>query len=253
MKRTVIIDGSVIYTNFSQIMGHRKFEELLYEFINVLKIKNSPLLKSLNPFKIGEEIDVKRLVEYLHLLSMRKIKEITNIMNYINPKDLEKFIESFYSFWRNKHRFMIRQEKYADDYNRRTSLEYTMTMVGDQFKAVIKNMYRQLISNTTNEFPTIMRQLPSGAQVMFLYDFIKCENFDTKWIEKIPTFGEAISNKFASPAPWAKYSLCTKFKSNKSPTKIGILNHSFGDNSILSKIELLFSKGIIPFLLLDFV
>ncbi|MBO8139097.1 MAG: hypothetical protein H0Z22_01210 [Thermosipho sp. (in: Bacteria)] len=224
MKRTVIIDGSVIYTNFSQIMGHRKFEELLYEFINVLKTKNSPLLKSLNPFKIGEEIDVKRLVEYLHLLSMRKIKEITNIMNYINPKDLEKFIESFYSFWRNKHRFMIRQEKYADDYNRRTSLEYTMTMVGDQFKAVIKNMYRQLISNTTNEFPTIMRQLPSGAQVMFLYDFIKCENFDTKWIEKIPTIWGAI---FDPPAIFYT-------KSNKRKGIIPLEK----SNSILDKIEL---------------
>ncbi|MDN5325013.1 MAG: hypothetical protein PWP02_723 [Thermosipho sp. (in: thermotogales)] len=224
MNRSVIIDGSVIYTNFSQIMGHRKFEELLSEFINVLKSKNSPLLKSLNAFKIGNEFDVKRLVEYLHLLSMRNIKDITNIMNYINPNDLEKFIEGFYSFWRNKHRFMIRQEKYVDDYNRRASLEYTMTMVGDQFKAVIKNLYRQILSNITNEFPKIMRQLPSGAQVMFLYDFIKCENFGNVNYEKIPTIWGAI---FDPPAIFYT-------KSNKRKGTVPVET----TNSILEKIEL---------------
>ncbi|MBO8160818.1 MAG: hypothetical protein H0Z24_04220 [Thermosipho sp. (in: Bacteria)] len=223
MNRSVIIDGSVIYTNFSQIMGHKKFEELLKEFINLLAEKNSPLIKTLNPFKIGENIDIKRLVEYLHLLSMRNIKEITNIINYVNPEELEKFLEGFYSFWRNKHRFMVRQEKYVDDYNRRASIEYTMTMVGDQFKAVIKNMYRQLISNTTNEFPKVMRQLPSGVQVMFLYDYIKCENLANNWISKIPTIWGAI---FDPPAIFYT-------KSNKRKGIIPLVEKNF-----LNKLEL---------------
>jgi len=144
MSRSVIIDGSVIYTNYSQIMGHRKFEELLKEFITILSEKNSPLLEAISPFKFGNEYDIRRLSEYLHLLSMRNIRELIHIMNYVNPEKLEKFIEGFYSFWRSKHRFMVRHEKYVSDYNRRASIEYTMTMIGDQFKAVIKNLYRQL-------------------------------------------------------------------------------------------------------------
>lgn len=192
MSRSVIIDGSVIYTNYSQIMGHRKFEELLKEFITILSEKNSPLLEAISPFKFGNEYDIRRLSEYLHLLSMRNIRELIHIMNYVNPEKLEKFIEGFYSFWRSKHRFMVRHEKYVSDYNRRASIEYTMTMIGDQFKAVIKNLYRQLISNISNEFPKVMRQLPSGAQAMFLYDYIECDDFGAKWMKNIPTIWGAI-------------------------------------------------------------
>lgn len=226
MSRSVIIDGSVIYTNYSQIMGHRKFEELLKEFISILKEKNSPLLNAISPFKFGDEYDVRRLSEYLHLLSMRKIKDLMHIMNYVNPEQLEKFIEGFYSFWRSKHRFMVRQEKYIDDYNRRASVEYTVTMVGDQFKAVIKNLYRQLISNISNEFPKIMRQLPSGAQVMFLYDYIKCENFGMDWMTEIPTIWGAIfdppaifytkSNKRKGVFPVEKKKVLDKIKLSKN-------------------------------------
>ncbi|WP_126992955.1 phosphoenolpyruvate carboxykinase (ATP) [Thermosipho globiformans] len=192
MSRSVIIDGSVIYTNYSQIMGHRKFEELLKEFITILSEKNSPLLEAISPFKFGNEYDIRRLSEYLHLLSMRNIRELIHIMNYVNPEKLEKFIEGFYSFWRSKHRFMVRHEKYVSDYNRRASIEYTMTMIGDQFKAVIKNLYRQLISNISNEFPKVMRQLPSGAQAMFLYDYIECDDFGANWMKNIPTIWGAI-------------------------------------------------------------
>lgn len=192
MSRSVIIDGSVIYTNYSQIMGHRKFEELLKEFITILSEKNSPLLEAISAFKFGNEYDIRRLSEYLHLLSMRNIRELIHIMNYVSPEKLEKFIEGFYSFWRSKHRFMVRHEKYVSDYNRRASIEYTMTMIGDQFKAVIKNLYRQLISNISNEFPKVMRQLPSGAQTMFLYDYIECDDFGAKWMKSIPTIWGAI-------------------------------------------------------------
>lgn len=168
MSRSFIIDGSIIYTNYSQIIGQSKFEELLREFVDILKEKQSPLLNALNAFKVNSDYDVHRFTEYLHLLTMRNIKEIGNIIYYVNPKDLERFIEAFYTFWRSKHRFMVRNEKYAEDYNRRASIEYTVTMIGDQFKATIKNLYRELMMNVSNTFPTVMRQLPSGAQVMFL-------------------------------------------------------------------------------------
>jgi len=42
LSRSVIIDGSVIYTNYSQIMGQKKFESLLKEFIEILKEKAQP-------------------------------------------------------------------------------------------------------------------------------------------------------------------------------------------------------------------
>lgn len=193
MSRSFIIDGSIIYTNYSQIIGQSKFEELLREFVDILKEKQSPLLNALNAFKVNSDYDVHRFTEYLHLLTMRNIKEIGNIIYYVNPKDLERFIEAFYTFWRSKHRFMVRNEKYAEDYNRRASIEYTVTMIGDQFKATIKNLYRELMMNVSNTFPTVMRQLPSGAQVMFLIQEPNGEKYrKNEWVTKIPTVWGAI-------------------------------------------------------------
>lgn len=105
MSRSVIIDGSVIYTNYSQIIGQKKFEQLLREFVDILKDRGSPLLNALNAFKVNSDYDLHRFAEYIHLLTMRNIKEITNIIYYVNPKELERFIEAFYTFWRSKHRF----------------------------------------------------------------------------------------------------------------------------------------------------
>lgn len=224
MSRSVIIDGSVIYTNYSQIIGQREFESLLREFVDILKEKSSPLLNTLNAFKVNSDYDLHRFVEYLHLLTMRNIKEITNIIYYVNPKELERFIEAFYTFWRSKHRFMVRREKYVDDYNRRASIEYTMTMVGDQFKAVIKNLYRELMMNVSNTFPTVMRQLPSGAQVMFLVDEPNAEKYqEYGWMLKIPTVWGAI---FDPPAIFYT-------KSNKRKGVLPVV-----DDTVLDKITL---------------
>lgn len=224
MSRSVIIDGSVIYTNYSQIIGQRKFESLLREFVDILKEKSSPLLNALNAFRVNSDYDLHRFAEYLHLLTMRNIKEITNIIYYVNPKELERFIEAFYTFWRSKHRFMVRQEKYVDDYNRRASIEYTMTMVGDQFKAVVKNLYRELMMNVSNTFPTVMRQLPSGAQVMFLVEEPNGERYqEYQWMSKIPTVWGAI---FDPPAIFYT-------KSNKRKGVLPVI-----DDTILDKIAL---------------
>lgn len=224
MSRSVIIDGSVIYTNYSQIIGQRKFESLLREFVDILKEKSSPLLNALNAFRVNSDYDLHRFAEYLHLLTMRNIKEITNIIYYVNPKELERFIEAFYTFWRSKHRFMVRQEKYVDDYNRRASIEYTMTMVGDQFKAVVKNLYRELMMNVSNTFPTVMRQLPSGAQVMFLVEEPNGEKYqEYQWMSKIPTVWGAI---FDPPAIFYT-------KSNKRKGVLPVV-----DDTILDKIAL---------------
>ncbi|MCD6103456.1 MAG: hypothetical protein DRP19_02105 [Thermotogae bacterium] len=193
MSRTVIVDGSVIYTNYSQIMSTRLFEDLLEEFVCILEEKESPLLNALNAFRTSDGYDIHRFVEFLHLLTMRNISEITNIIHYISADQLEKFVEAFYSFWRSKHRFMVYSENYVTDANRRGSIEYTVTMIGDQFKAVIKNLYRQLLSNITNSFPNVMRQLPSGAQAMFLTQKSSVGDFSNyPWMKQIPTVWAAI-------------------------------------------------------------
>ncbi|HOK83673.1 MAG TPA: hypothetical protein PLP64_05540 [Pseudothermotoga sp.] len=224
MSRSVIIDGSVIYTNYSQIIAQKKFEQLLREFVDILKDRGSPLLNALNAFKVNSDYDLHRFAEYIHLLTMRNIKEITNIIYYVNPKELERFIEAFYTFWRSKHRFMVRHEKYVEDYNRRASIEYTMTMAGDQFKAVVKNLYREVMMNVSNSFPTVMRQLPSGAQVMFLVEEPNGERYqEHQWMLKIPTVWGAI---FDPPAIFYT-------KSNKRKGVLPII-----EDAILDKISL---------------
>lgn len=174
MGRSVIIDGSIVYTDSSEILSNPGFESLLREYIDFLKERNSPLLRTLEAFRIGEDYNVRHFVEYLHLLTLRDINEITTIINYVNPEDLAKFIESFYSFWRSKHRFMIKKEKYTIDNARKTSIVFTATMIAEEFKNLVRNLYRTLMKNITPDNTNIIRQLPSGAQVTFLIDTFEC-------------------------------------------------------------------------------
>ncbi|MGB9614626.1 MAG: hypothetical protein ACPL3B_03885, partial [Fervidobacterium sp.] len=174
MGRSVIIDGSIVYTDSSEILSHPGFESLLREYIDFLKERSSPLLKTLEAFRIGDEYNIRHFIEYLHLLTLRDINEITTIINYVNPEDLAKFIESFYSFWRNKHRFMIKKESYTIDNARKTSIVFTATMIAEEFKNLVRNLYRTVMKNVAPDNTNIIRQLPSGAQVTFLVDHYNC-------------------------------------------------------------------------------
>ncbi|MFN6992288.1 MAG: hypothetical protein ACK4MM_06165, partial [Fervidobacterium sp.] len=192
MGRSVIIDGSIVYTDSSEILSNPGFELLLKEYIDFLKERNSPLLRTLEAFRVGEDYSVKHFVEYLHLLTLRDIKEITTIINYVNPEDLAKFIESFYSFWRNKHRFMIRREKYTIDSARKTSIVFTATMIAEEFKNLVRNLYRTIMKNIAPDTDKIIRQLPSGAQVTFLWDYIDLKDERLQSFSDIPLIWGAI-------------------------------------------------------------
>lgn len=192
MGRSVIIDGSIVYTDSSEILSNPGFESLLREYIDFLKERNSPLLRTLEAFRIGEDYNVRHFVEYLHLLTLRDINEITTIINYVNPEDLAKFIESFYSFWRSKHRFMIKKEKYTVDNARKTSIVFTATMIAEEFKNLVRNLYRTIMKNITPDNTNIIRQLPSGAQVTFLVDTFECHDERLSCFSEIPVVWGAI-------------------------------------------------------------
>ncbi|MGQ9855555.1 MAG: hypothetical protein ACUVQF_02355 [Fervidobacterium sp.] len=192
MGRSVIIDGSIVYTDSSEILSNPGFEALLREYIDVLKERNSPLLKTLEAFRIGEDYDIRHIVEYLHLLTLRNIREITTIINYVNPEDLAKFVESFYSFWRNKHRFMMKRERYTLDSARKTSIVFTAVMVAEEFKNLVRNLYRTIMKNIIADNTNIIRQLPSGAQVTFLVDTFECTQERLRNFDNVPVIWGAI-------------------------------------------------------------
>ncbi|MEJ5257951.1 MAG: hypothetical protein WHS64_06850 [Fervidobacterium sp.] len=192
MGRSVIIDGSIVYTDSSEILSNPGFEALLREYIDVLKERNSPLLRTLEAFRIGEDYDIRHIVEYLHLLTLRNIREITTIINYVNPEDLAKFVESFYSFWRNKHRFMMKRESYTLDSARKTSIVFTAAMVAEEFKNLVRNLYRTIMKNIISDNTNIIRQLPSGAQVTFLVDTFECTQEKLRHFDNVPVIWGAI-------------------------------------------------------------
>ena len=63
MERSVIIDGSIVYTDSSEILSNPGFEVLLKEFIDFLKEKNNPVLRTLDAFKVGDDYNVRHVVE----------------------------------------------------------------------------------------------------------------------------------------------------------------------------------------------
>lgn len=226
-SRTVIVDGSIVYTDSSEILSSAGFEKLLLEYIEILRERNSPLLRALEAFRVGNEYHIRHIVEYIHLLTLRNVRDITTIINYVNPEDFAKFIESFYTFWRNKHRFMIKRESYTLDPTRRTSIVFTATMVAEEFKNLIRNLYRTVMKNiAVDDSTVIVRQLPSGAQVTFLVDNLNVEKPKLTRFKSVPTIWGAIfdppvifytrSNKRKGVLPVVDEPVLEKIKLEKS-------------------------------------
>jgi len=71
---------------------------------------------------------------------------------------------------------MIKRESYTIDNARKTSIVFTVTMIAEEFKNLVRNLYRTIMKNIEPDNSNIVRQLPSGAQVTFLVDSFDCND-----------------------------------------------------------------------------
>lgn len=221
MSRTIIINGSIV-DNYAQVMSNPIFEKIVKEYIKMLEFSHSSALNAIAGFK-QNKFRYKKVTEFLYSLTFKPIDK----KEYKVEKDhLQEFIEGLYDFWRRKHRFIIKRERYLKDFNSRNNAIKSAEFVGEIFEKTTRGIYRALENNISSNTEKILRQVPSGAQVIFIVDKSRVqreERMKYNWMYSVPFIWSVIYEP-----PVIFYT-----KSNKRKGVFPIINEG-----ILSKIEL---------------
>lgn len=192
--RSYVIKDDIFLFNPSQILESRIFSDLLKEFLKVLEERSDHLLEVLEPFKKGKKVNFRKFREILMLLTVKPLTKLeTSLMKLlINKREsLIEFIEALYNFWREKHRFALKKARYTKIMERKLALEYEAIRMGENFETSVRELYRRIMYNLMEKPFKIMRQLPSGFQVIFLVDKLKNSKVET-WMRNIPIVWGAI-------------------------------------------------------------
>ncbi len=188
-QHSVIIRGDISFTNVSQLFSSGLFQWMISNFIERLEKRNSPLLKVLAPFKKEDgSYDRQRFISFIYLLNLNSLEDILEskyfeieIDNEEYTRKMENFVESLYNYWRSIQRFMVKQESYSSVEERRRAKAYALTRTNDDFRKLVLDTYRQILSNIKPRDNKVFRELPSGAQASFLAD-----NFEIMSENKLP-------------------------------------------------------------------
>lgn len=196
--RSVIIEGSISYNSNSQILNSEYFREILCELILDSEEKRNSLLpffekfkKSNDSFEVAKKYDIDGLIQLMIALSVNTVEYVDVSPYYGFPKMSNKkeilvmFIESVFNLWRNKHRFMIKNDSFTQTSYNRINKQMMIVKNNTDLKSLVLSVYRQILVNISDTRLKVLRQLPSGAQVGFLTDYpnIKEEvKLDCDWL-----------------------------------------------------------------------
>ncbi|AKI97385.1 hypothetical protein [Kosmotoga pacifica] len=181
--RSIVIDGQISYNAVSQIFNSETFRALLTELIKDSVRKKTSLYELFDLFikdpkesVFEERYDIDSIIQLLLALMVNTIEEIDTSKCYSFPRLsdkkelLVKFVESLFSLWRNKHRFMLRRDTYTPARLKRIFKQTVLVNTNAELKTLVLNTYRQILINISDVSLKIMRQEPGGAQVSFLVD-----------------------------------------------------------------------------------
>jgi hypothetical protein len=180
---TLVINGTFV-NSYNQIISSTYFKKLLKEYIESLENKNSPLLSTLKNFK-KKTYKYDELTNFFYSLTFKPVEET----NGISKVDLYNFIEGLYDFWREKHRFIVKRERFPKDANERNGILKSTIYLGEEFENTVRNLYRDLEFNISQKTQKVFRQLPSGAQVIFLIDKVRIpvkKRMNHEWMYSAP-------------------------------------------------------------------
>ncbi|WP_456400563.1 hypothetical protein [Mesoaciditoga sp.] len=183
MSRTVVIKGSII-DNYAQIISNPLFEKIVREYVEVLKNGDPKLLRALMKSKKSKKINFDKIMSFLYQLTFKPIKEENE-----DKALLHKFIEGLYDFWRKKHRFVIKRERYLKSFDARLNAMKEAELVGETFEKTVRNVYRSMENNISVKTEKILRQVSSGAQAIFIVDKSRMkheERMKYTWMYSVP-------------------------------------------------------------------
>lgn len=169
MSDTIVINGTYI-DSYSQVISSTVFQTALREYVQSLENNRSPLLKAIIPFKKKKLYNFKEISEFLYALSMKPVEEMKFIDYEEDRAVLYSFIEGLYDFWREKHRFIIKRERYTKNFNDREGVIKNAIQIAEEFENTVRSLHRSFQINVSLRTKKVFKQDPSGAQATFLVD-----------------------------------------------------------------------------------
>jgi energy-coupling factor transporter ATP-binding protein EcfA2 len=181
--RSILINGEVAYNASSQILNSNTFKEILAELIRDSEEKKNSLLslfelflKNTDTVDISTKYNIEGIIELLLALTIDPIEKIDGSPYYSFPKMsnkkelLVRFVESLFSLWRNKHRFIVKRDEYTPNRFDRIFKQMVLVRTNTDLKGLVLSLYRQILINVSDIRLKILRQEPGGAQVGFIVD-----------------------------------------------------------------------------------
>lgn len=179
---TIVINGTFV-NSYNQIISSTYFKKFMKDYLECLE-KGGKFPKILRQFK-KRTYRYEELLKFLYALTLGPIEDLDEI----SRAELTDFIEGFYDFWREKHRFIVKRERISKDINERNGILKSAISMGDEFENTVRNLYRDLEFNVSLKTQKVFRQLPSGAQVIFITDKVRISSkkrMEHEWMYAIP-------------------------------------------------------------------
>lgn len=181
--RSILINGEVSYNANAQILNSDTFKSIVSEIIEDSVEKNNSLvplfslfLKNTDSVDPTVRYDINAIIQLLLSLTINPIESVDGSPYYSFPKLgnkkelLLKFVETTFNYWRQKHRFILKNDKFTPDRFDRIFKQMVLVKTNSDLKSLVISMYRQILINISDTRLKILRQLPSGAQAGFLLD-----------------------------------------------------------------------------------
>ncbi|MGC8708154.1 MAG: hypothetical protein ACP5R1_05435 [Athalassotoga sp.] len=185
---TIVINGTFV-NSYNQIISSPYFKRFMKEYLEKLEKKgNFP--KILKTFK-KKTYRYQELLSFIYTLTLKPIED----MDEVSRIELYDFVEGFYDFWREKHRFIVKRERFSKDINERNGILKSAIYLGDEFENTVRNLYRDLEFNISLKTQKVFRQLPSGAQVIFITDKMRApvkKRMNYEWMYTVPFIWNSI-------------------------------------------------------------
>lgn len=160
------------------------FRRVLWRFLRKLERYDSPLLDSVQGFKVSDGLnehirdryDLQGIVQLFYTIHEEGIEaaknaSATNALALGDRHRLGSFIEEFYNFWRRQERFLIYHERgNLPETTQARNLRFVE--INQELKSLVLNVYRHLSAQVTGKEQNVYRQLPAGSTAGLLVEKI---------------------------------------------------------------------------------
>jgi len=156
--------GVACNTN-EELLGSHAFATAVQMYVDALRRESSPLLASL-PLELQHQEGVSRLVDLLQALAERPLKEAAEgEKRWLEcRRDLHRFVEGLYNFWRNHHRYLVHHGlPGSESCERRPYRAFNQTT--EQLTHIVRAVYRDVCENISGDHPWVFRQVAAGCNV----------------------------------------------------------------------------------------